>query len=380
MPIEKDLESAYKLLYDAKEPEKALELYDSVLKQSPSNLMAHIYKAASLEKLYYGFKSWHSQETLENAQGLLEKALEIAQQRQNRSKQALVNFRLFVHYYNRKMYIEAQRYFDKARELEYRDDTLPIWEANLTKKVEKWKRKHGDDSGATSRQQTLTEKQQDTTPQAALSGQTVPETPSEKLPFKVDWYQSSTHVTISLFTMALPKSKDDVFIEFSSGNRNVELSYSIPTSGSEFQYSVRLSHAVDPQSVRTTVLSKKLEISFAKVEKRQWKRLESSGAEEELVSISIPSSGPEATNAHQYPTSSKKGIDWSKLEVDDDDQAQSADAFFQQLYANSDPDTRRAMMKSYVESNGTALNTNWEEVSIKQVEAAPPQDMKLEKR
>ncbi|CUS21758.1 LAQU0S04e00122g1_1 [Lachancea quebecensis] len=380
MPIEKDLESAYKFLYDDKDPEKALELYDSVLKQSPNNLVAHIYKAASLEKLYYGFKSWHSQETLENAQGLLEKALEIAQQRQNRSKQALVNFRLFVHYYNRKMYLEAQRFFDKARELQYRDDTLPIWEANLAKKVEKWKRKHGGELDAAPRKEAPTEKQQDIKAETVLRQQTLPDATSEKPTFKVDWYQSSTHITISFFTKALPKSKDDVTIDFLSDGRNIELCYSIPESGSEFQYSVKLSHAVDPQSVRITVLSKKLEVSFAKVEKRQWKQLESSDAEEELVSISAPISKPEAANAHQYPTSSKKGVDWSKLEVDDDDQAQSADAFFQQLYANSDPDTRRAMMKSYVESNGTALNTNWEEVAKKQVEAAPPQDMKLEKR
>ena len=62
MPIEVDLKKAYHLLYDLKQPEKALEVYDSVLKQSSSNFTAHIYKAASLEKLYYGFKDWHNLE------------------------------------------------------------------------------------------------------------------------------------------------------------------------------------------------------------------------------------------------------------------------------------------------------------------------------
>lgn len=47
MPIETDLKTAYDLLYNAKEPEKALELYDSILKQSPESIVANIYKSAS---------------------------------------------------------------------------------------------------------------------------------------------------------------------------------------------------------------------------------------------------------------------------------------------------------------------------------------------
>ncbi len=39
--------------------------------------------------------------------------------------------------------------------------------------------------------------------------------------------------------------------------------------------------------------------------------------------------------------------------------------FFKQLYSDADEDTRRAMMKSYQESGGTALSTNWKEVAEK---------------
>lgn len=46
--------------------------------------------------------------------------------------------------------------------------------------------------------------------------------------------------------------------------------------------------------------------------------------------------------------------------------------FFQQLYGNADEDTRRAIIKSYQESNGTVLSTNWSEVGKGKVETKPP--------
>lgn len=49
------------------------------------------------------------------------------------------------------------------------------------------------------------------------------------------------------------------------------------------------------------------------------------------------------------------------------------------IYANADEDTRRAMVKSYVESNGTSLSTNWQEVGSKTMETLPPQGMEPKK-
>lgn len=55
------------------------------------------------------------------------------------------------------------------------------------------------------------------------------------------------------------------------------------------------------------------------------------------------------------------------------------DAFFKKLYADADDDTRRAMMKSYQESGGTALSTNWAEVQKSKVETRPPDGMEARK-
>ncbi len=107
---------------------------------------------------------------------------------------------------------------------------------------------------------------------------------------------------------------------------------------------------------------------------------------------------PTAT-APSYPTSSKSGPkNWDKLadeftkkekasnddkegnsdedmKVESDEEGGDAvDSFFKKLYKGADPDTRRAMMKSFQESNGTALSTNWDEVGKKRVEVVESKD------
>lgn len=51
--------------------------------------------------------------------------------------------------------------------------------------------------------------------------------------------------------------------------------------------------------------------------------------------------------------------------------------FFKKIFSQGDDDQRRAMMKSFVESNGTVLSTNWQDVGAKKVECTPPDGMEV---
>ncbi|CCC69537.1 hypothetical protein NCAS_0C05470 [Naumovozyma castellii] len=384
MAIENDLKQAYKTLYDKKDPQTALTLYDKVLSQSSQNITALIYKAASLEKLYFGFADWHSDETLHNALDLLNKALNVAQERGDRSKIALVHFRIFIYFFNLKEFQRAKENLQLCKDLGYNDPTLPMWETKLETKLKKMAKKGTTTTTSNTTKIEPTKTTNIPSPKPADIPQPLAaETTQPK--FRSDWYQSSNKVTLSLFIGNLPTTKSDINAKISAiDKRTLNVSYQIPNSHSEFQYEMKLSHQVDPENVTLHVFSKKLELTFTKLENLQWKTLEYKSDQMETTAKSFVKSTNNETSTDStlnYPSSSKKQIDWSKLDVDeeeeDDDQKGSADEFFQKLYAGADPDTRRAMMKSFIESNGTTLNTNWEDVSKGKVEPAPPEGSEL---
>lgn len=183
---------------------------------------------------------------------------------------------------------------------------------------------------------------------------------------------------------------------------------------SDFTFSIDpLYSHINPKASTWRVLSTKLEITLAKVSLGQkWANLEGTDPLEpindavndqpqQVVMSNLQKPQPMASStAPAYPTSSRSGPkNWDKLATDltakkkkdkksdsgadkeDDDDVDSdydtgdaVDGFFKKLYAGADPDTRRAMMKSFQESNGTALSTNWSEVGKGKVEPVKSKD------
>ncbi|RWS17796.1 suppressor of G2 allele of SKP1-like protein [Dinothrombium tinctorium] len=74
---------------------------------------------------------------------------------------------------------------------------------------------------------------------------------------------------------------------------------------------------------------------------------------------------------------------WDKIvkefEEEESKNDDSVDNLFRKIYANSSEEVRKAMNKSFVESGGTCLSTNWEEVSKKKMEVKPPDGVEFRK-
>jgi suppressor of G2 allele of SKP1 len=238
-----------------------------------------------------------------------------------------------------------------------------------------------------------------------------------------EWYQSAQSVTVTLYAKGVSKTECEIDIKEDS----VHVSFPNPLGQhSEYSFNIDpLFALIDPTQSKGAVLSTKIELTLKKAQSGQkWHDLEGS-APLKVQAQTLESNGDDAlkaavmsdvqkassttlttdapNKAPSYPTSSRNGPkDWDRVakdltsktvasekkskkvdknkkgetdsepeQAEDEDSDYGGDAvdgFFKKLYAGADPDTRRAMMKSYYESNGTALSTNWKDVGSKKVE------------
>jgi suppressor of G2 allele of SKP1 len=91
----------------------------------------------------------------------------------------------------------------------------------------------------------------------------------------------------------------------------------------------------------------------------------------------------QSTAGLSYPTSSRSGPkNWDKLEGlegNDSEDESDVNQFFKKIYKGATPEQQRAMMKSFTESNGTSLSTDWDDVKGRTVETVPPEGVEAKK-
>lgn len=245
-----------------------------------------------------------------------------------------------------------------------------------------------------------------------------------------EWYQSHDSAVVTLYAKGVPKDRLEADIQNDSVSDSytslistittlmsvlsqASIQFPLP-SGTLFDFTLDPLYApIDPSSSKVSVMSTKVEITLRKqVPGQKWSALEASSTNPRPASTQMSTnSAPVNPTGPAYPTSSRHGSkDWDKVASDltkkskpksgskkkekqpkkdseagdesdssasvDSDYASGdpVDGFFKKLYANADPDTRRAMMKSYVESQGTSLSTNWSEVGKGTVEPHQSKD------
>ncbi|KAK0720128.1 SGS domain-containing protein [Lasiosphaeris hirsuta] len=232
---------------------------------------------------------------------------------------------------------------------------------------------------------------------AKKSGPASGSVPDEKMKLRVDFYQTPTTVTVSLFVKDV--KKDTLQVDFTGAQARIhpiprEAAPYVKSGDREATSTLTLGGEIVPSASRWSATPRKIELTLQKaVPGTKWGRWgeENIGPESFHVAdierpaaanlVSNENTKPETAAAPAYPTSSKSGPkDWDKLGDDDEDDGKSdVNFFFKQLYKGATPEQQRAMMKSFVESNGTALSTDWNDVKSRTVETIPPEGIEAKK-
>lgn len=336
---------------------------------------------------------------------------------QKRAKRELIveaQFRRGCALYSLERYGDAEFVFGVVKRMNEKHKMLPTWAQKTKMALEKL---GPDDEKRKCNVKETPELEESTsvgssTNKPATNGRTssgngttsTPVAPQQTAPDKIrhEWYQNSQNVYFTLLAKGVPKDKAQVDIQ----QRSLSISFPL-TTGSSYDFTLEpLFGTVKPDKCISRILPTKVEIILAKATPGQkWGALESN----ELITKPTDSTDAGAEDTKDdtvkraiftgpaYPTSSKSGPkDWDKItkdlrttdtddktnSLDDDDDYEGGDEanhFFKKLFKNASPDVQRAMMKSYTESNGTSLSTNWEEVSKGPVETVPPDGMEARK-
>ncbi|GLD46782.1 protein SGT1 homolog isoform X1 [Lates japonicus] len=191
-------------------------------------------------------------------------------------------------------------------------------------------------------------------------------------PVKHDWYQTEAQVIVTVMVKNVPK--DGVCINFMEKELDAKIQLA---SGESYSLNLHLLHPIIPQQSSFKILTTKVEIKMKKTDAIRWEKLEGEGQESNIKHF----------NPHQYPSSSHYTCKWDKMVVDIGEEEKNenleGDAalnkLFQQIYSDGSDEVKRAMNKSFMESGGTVLSTNWKDVGKRKVEMNPPDDVEFKK-
>lgn len=184
---------------------------------------------------------------------------------------------------------------------------------------------------------------------------------------RFEWYQNAQEVIISFYFKNATKEHSRVV--FGESSLSVELF--IPGSNTEVVHEFdRLFSRIVPAKSSFRILGTKVEVTLHKAEDIKWTAFEAPSEATRPVTRATP----------VYPTSSKKGTqNWDAIGDSVEEEKIDADTgiteLFQTIYKDASEDTKRAMIKSYTESSGTALSTDWKTVGKGKVEITAPEGM-----
>lgn len=388
----------------------AIDSYSKAIKENPQAFTAFLKRSTAYQKLKNG----------DNAKKDISSAFTIASERGRRSEIGLCYFKLGLIYYQEKKIKLALAQFEKAKEYDCKELTLDMWknkaeydlkthpelnveddedadeeqinfdsiveddsnyaqscdkpEPKPEPKIVELKNDEESESKPTSTAKPTAKPQEETPKSSNID--VLNKIAPLNVKIRDDWYQSNEEVIITIYAKKI--NEDKLTVDFDS--KSVSISFP-SAANSEYNYHLDPLYAeIIPAESKYKVYSTKLEITLKKKEANKWAGLEAEAQEEDNTTTTGESSKKEQSSGIAYPTSSRKKVNWNNFKVDDDDKDEGdTNAFFQKIFKDVDEDSRRAMMKSYIQSNGTVLTTSWDEAKDKEFETSPPEGMQAKK-
>jgi len=349
--------------------EKSFELYTRVVEKAPDNASSWIHRSATLLKLS------RPTEALADA----EKAVTLA------PKNPKAHLRRGMALFELGRKPEARACFVAGREHDPMSRQLLQWlgKCEASEASPETAGTNSSDASSGDADPTSTEP-------VGLSAD-VTEGDAPVVAYKHQWYQSQTHVTIEVLARDVRASEaefaateDSATVTIRREPRNGNAAETPP-----YALRLRLFGGIHPADSKLTVGVAKVELRLRKSEAIQWSDLTAEAREKTKATQPLNFSDASMSRP-AYPSSkaaqTKRPTDWDKLEAEldaEEEEPPSGDAalnkLFQDIYGKADEETRRAMNKSFQESGGTVLSTNWAEIGAKTTEAQPPEGMESKK-
>ncbi|KAJ1366721.1 hypothetical protein KIN20_027474 [Parelaphostrongylus tenuis] len=177
---------------------------------------------------------------------------------------------------------------------------------------------------------------------------------------RYDWFQTDSFVTITILKKGVSLSECRVAF------RNNEIRV---FAGDEVIFETTLARPVDEKDFTVTCTPSKAKVRMPKATAVHW------------PTLSASSDAPHVSS-ESHPTKNWEAIGRSAVEEEEKEELEgdaAVNRMFRKLYSEASDDVKKAMIKSYQESGGTVLSTNWAEISKKRTEIKPPDCMEYKR-